>query len=175
VETALAESLRLTPRLERQVALVLREQQLEPAWHGRLPVLLLERCWLQLGVVPVERLAIVLPPDCTAAAPELERFRQGLRAGLSPAAAEAHCWREFGEQACRQALLRHWRAQERGDAGWTLEVYLHLLAHYRQAFAAPGHRPLPLLELAPGGRGEQHRLRWLVAPGTPDAAHLPPD
>lgn len=164
VETAEAASLKLTPRLELELAGWQRQQQLEQHWHGDLPVLLLDRCWLQLRAVAVERLATLLPPDCTAAAPELEAFRHCCRQGLSPAAAEAHCWREFGEEACRLALMRHWRAQERSQGGWTLQIYLDALARYRQAFDVAGPRPLPLLVLARAGSAEPHRLLWLVAP-----------
>ena len=38
-------------------------------WHGQLPVVLLDRCWLQLRAVAVEDLARVLPPDSSADAP----------------------------------------------------------------------------------------------------------
>lgn len=175
VETALPTSLKLTPRLELQLARRLQGQQREDHWHGRLPVLLLDRCWLQLQEVPVERLAAHLPPDCTAAAPELAAFRHWCRQGLSPEAAEAHCWQEFGQEACGLALKRHWQAQERGHGGWTLTTYLDFLSRYRRCFAAAGPRPLPLLVMARIGSGEPHRLLWLVAPGTLDAAHLPPD
>lgn len=164
VETAEAASLKLTPRLELELARRLHHQQQERHWHGALPVLLLDRCWLQLRAVPVERLTLELPPDCTAAAPELEAFRRCCREGLSPEAAEAHCWREFGEEACRLALKRHWQAQERGHGGWTLESYLAFLARYRQSFVAAGPRPLPLLLLARAGSAEPLRLLWLAAP-----------
>ncbi|MCT0218337.1 hypothetical protein KQ304_04865 [Synechococcus sp. CS-1329] len=164
VETAQAASLKLTPRLELELARLLLLQQQEQHWHGGLPVLVLDRCWLQLQVLAVERLAAELPPDCTAEAPELEAFRQCCRQGLSPAAAEAHCWREFGEEACRLALKRHWQAQERGHGGWTLPTYLAFLARYRQSLTAPGPRPLPLLVLPRAGSGESQRLLWLVAP-----------
>ena len=81
VETAQAASLKLTPRLEQELARFLQLQQLEQHWHGGLPVLLLDRCWLRLQAVAVERLAAELPPDCTAAAPELEAFRRCCRDG----------------------------------------------------------------------------------------------
>lgn len=164
VETAQAASLKLTPRLEQELARFLQLQQLEQHWHGGLPVLLLDRCWLRLQAVAVERLAAELPPDCTAAAPELEAFRRCCRDGLSPDEAEAHCWREFGEDACRLALKRHWQAQERGHRGWTLQAYLAFLDRYRQAFAMAGPSPLPLLVLARSGTAEAHRMLWLVAP-----------
>ena len=38
----------LTPRLQRQVDGLLKTQQQQQRWHGALPVLLLDRCWLQL-------------------------------------------------------------------------------------------------------------------------------
>ncbi len=166
----------LTPRQQGQLAGALEQQQRRERWDGELPVLLLNRCWLRLESVPVERLAQRLPPDATAAAPELERFRHWRRAGLGVLAAEARCWEEFGPHACRAALRRHWEARERGHHGWTLETYLDLLGQYRVRIEASGPKPLPLIVLARGGgdRGD-HELHWLVASGGIDAAHLPPD
>ncbi len=138
-------------------------------WHGGLPVLLLERCWLRLSRVPVERLAQRLPPDCSQEAPELCRYRELVATGRSPWEAERLCWEDFGAEACREALRKFWAAQERGTQGWTLETYLDLLQQYRQRFAQEGPRPVPLLVLArregPERRG-RHRLLWLG----PDAA-----
>ncbi len=138
-------------------------------WNGQLPVLLLNRCWLRLTVVPVERLAFELPPDLSRAAPELERFRALIQAGHPAWQAQQLCWLEFGAEACHQALRAYWRAQEsRAHRGWTLERYLDVLASYRQAFAADPQRPLPLIVLArPAGQGadpstlEDHGLFWL--------------
>jgi hypothetical protein len=138
-------------------------------WSGQLPVLLLNRCWLRLSVVPVERLAHALPPDLSRAAPELAHYRTLIQEGHSPWQAQQLCWLEFGAEACQQALRNYWRAQEsRAHGGWTLERYLAVLASYRQAFAADHPRPLPLIVLArPTGQGvapatvEDHGLFWL--------------
>lgn len=139
-------------------------------WHGGLPVLLLERCWLRLSRVSVEHLAQRLPPDCSQEAPELCRYRELVAAGLSAWEAERVCWEDFGADACRDALCNYWTAQERGTQGWTLETYLELLQQYRQRFALESPRPVPLLVLArregPGRLG-RHRLLWL-GPGTAD-------
>ena len=133
-------------------------------WHGHLPVLLLERCWLRLSAVRVEELAGRLPPDSSWDAPELVHYRQLLEWGHSPLAAEQLCWLEFGTDACRQAQLRLWGAQERGNQGWTLEIYLQLLRDYRRRFETGEPRRLPLLVLArrqEGRRGSVHQLAWL--------------
>ncbi|MCP9899229.1 hypothetical protein KBZ12_00830 [Cyanobium sp. Cruz CV13-4-11] len=133
-------------------------------WHGGLPVLLLERCWLRLSRVSVEHLAQRLPPDCSQEAPELCRYRELVAAGLSGWEAERVCWEDYGAEACREALRKYWSAQERGTQGWTLETYLDLLQQYRQRFALERPRPVPLLVLA---RREgaaclgRHRLLWL--------------
>ncbi|MDM7954525.1 MAG: hypothetical protein QUV07_15095 [Cyanobium sp. CZS 25K] len=138
-------------------------------WHGGLPVLLLERCWLRLSRVAVEHLASRLPPDCSQEAPELRRYRELVADGRSAWEAERLCWEDFGAEACREALRRFWAAQERGTQGWTLETYLELLHQYRLRFASEGPRPVPLLVLArregSPHRG-RHRLLWLG----PDAA-----
>jgi hypothetical protein len=154
----------LTPRLQRQAAQWLADLQTVRAWHGGLPVLLLERCWLRLSRVPVADLALRLPPNATRAAPELSLYRELLEQGLSPWQAEQQCWREFGSEACHQALRRHWQVLENGDHGWTLERYLALLQDYRDRFARERPRPLPLLVLARAGEDPRlacHQLLWL--------------
>ncbi|KEF43296.1 MAG: hypothetical protein ER33_00700 [Cyanobium sp. CACIAM 14] len=138
-------------------------------WHGGLPVLLLERCWLRLSRVAVEELAQRLPPDCSQEAPELRRYRELVADGLPPLEAERLCWEDFGAEACREALLRLWAAQERGNQGWTLETYLGLLQEYRRRFCQGGGRSLPLLVLArreAPGRLSRHRLLWLDPDGS---------
>lgn len=138
------------------------------AWNGQLPVLLLNRCWLRLTVVPVDRLALELPPDLSRSAPELERWRALIEAGHPAWQAQQLCWHEFGAEACHQALRRFWRAQERHSHGWTLERYLDFLADYRHRLAHERPRHLPLIVLArPTDRQatppvvEDHGLFWL--------------
>jgi hypothetical protein len=161
---------RLTARQNEQVARCLDQLQASSVWHGGLPVLLLERCWLRLTPVPVEQLAQRLPPDSSRDAPELVQFRWLLGQGHSPSTAEQLCWLEFGPEACRQAQRRFWQAQEQGNQGWSLERYLDLLRQYRQRFdqaiGAAGQRQLPLLVLARSGDappGSVHDLVWLRA------------
>jgi hypothetical protein len=147
--------------LHRRLALLQDEQR----WHGGLPVLLLDRCWLRLESVRIDRLASRLPPDSSREAPELARYRELLAAGLQEWQAQQICWQEFGGDACREALQRFWRAQERGNQGWTLERYLALVQEYRQRFFSQECRPLPLLVLARQGlpAASQHDLHWLHA------------
>lgn len=165
----------LTPGQQARVQQLLAEQQGQASWHGGVPVLVLERCWLRLRATPVEQLARLLPPDSTAEAPELVRFRELRQQGLSEGAAQAHCWEEFGPAACQLALRRHWQALEGPHHGWTLDAYLTFLRTYRARFAAGQERPLPLLVLGRRGSQEPHRIHWLVETGALDAAHLPPD
>ena len=160
----------LTPRLQAQVDQLLSQLQQERAWHGDLPVLLLDRCWLRLQVVAVQRLARVLPPDASAEAPELVRYRTLQRQGLTDLEAQEQCWQEFGREACAEALRRFWLLQERGNHGWTLPAYLQLLAHYRQQVESPGPTSLPLLVLARPGSNEAHHLSWCW-PTTPPMRH----
>jgi hypothetical protein len=167
--------LSLTGRQEAELRRLLLRQQQERHWHGRLPVMLLDRCWLRLETVEVARLASVLPPDSTAEAPELVRFRHWLQEGFDPLQAEARCWQEFGAEACREALRRHWLAQDQGNHGWTLMAYLQVLRHYRGGLERSMMRPLPLIVLARPGSREVHCIHWLVPSGSLDAAHLPPD
>ncbi|MEY4430435.1 MAG: hypothetical protein RLZZ533_371, partial [Cyanobacteriota bacterium] len=84
----------LTPGLQRRIEAHLHEQQRAVGWSGERPVLLLERCWLRLRVVPVAQLAVALPPDSSAEAPELSRFRQLRAEGRDGLAAQEQCWRE---------------------------------------------------------------------------------
>ena len=150
----------LTPRLQARADQLLAQLQHECHWHGDLPVLLLDRCWLRLQEVPVRRLAQVLPPDASADAPELVRFRQLCRDGLSQLDAQDQCWREFGRGACAAALQRFWRMQEQGNHGWTLAAYLELLSGYRRPFEQRGAKPLPLLVLARTDSPDPHLLHW---------------
>ncbi|WP_411875995.1 hypothetical protein [Vulcanococcus limneticus] len=159
-DNALQSSALETPRLRQRLDRLLAQQQREKLWHGELPVLLLERCWLRLEVVPVRRLAQVLPPDASPEAPELVRFRELRRQGLTAELAQERCWEEFGREACSRALRRFWRAQDQPGPGWTLERYLLLLDLYRRHLQTPGPRPLPLLVLARAGSAEPHRLEW---------------
>jgi hypothetical protein len=150
----------LTPALRQRIEQLLEAQQSQRGWGAERPVLLLERCWLRLKTVPVAQLAVALPPDSSAEAPELSRFRQLRTEGFEGLAAQEQCWREFGREACSEALRRFWRAQEQGNHGWTFERYLELLEHYRRHLEAEGPRPVPLLVLARQGSGAPHDLHW---------------
>ncbi len=153
-----------TPAQRLEVGQRLADLQICPSWHGGLPVLLLERCWLRLSCVAVEELARRLPPDASREAPELERYRQLLACGHPGWQAQQICWEEFGAQACREALVRYWDARERGLQGWTLQQYLDLLSAYRRNFEEHRPRALPLLVLARAADGpprDAHRLLWL--------------
>lgn len=139
-------------------------------WSGQLPVALLDRCWLKLRAVPVERLAFVLPPDTTAEAPELVRYRELIATGLNPWDAQLQCWQEFGQAACQQAQQRFWSLQEQGNHQWTLQHYLALLQDYRGLWKGSSARQLPLLVLARAGQNEAHQLFWL-GPDGPSMRH----
>jgi hypothetical protein len=162
----------LTPRQQALVDREMRRVQAARSWDGDLPVLLLERCWLRLTVLPVRDLARRLPTDVTAEAPELVRYRELLEAGHPAWCAQQIAWEEFGSQACREALRRHWQAQDRGNHGWTLQRYLELVRHYRHGIEHRRRRAVPLIVLARAGedpRREGHRLLWL-RPGGGDHA-----
>lgn len=166
--------LSLTPRQWVEVERRLQEVAAAPLWHGALPVLLLERCWLRLSCVGVEQLLERLPPDGSRDAPELLRWRELNAEGLPAHAAQQQCWQEFGAEACQAALHRFWRVQELGDHGWNPDSYLRLLNDYRRRFALPHPRSLPLLVLARADerdRHEPHRLHWLTA--TPGGSEGP--
>jgi hypothetical protein len=154
----------LTPRLSQHASHWLAQVESADHWHGGLPVLLLERCWLRLTAVPVAQLAGQLPPDLSWDAPELVHYRQLLEQGVPPLSAEQLCWHEFGAEACHLAQQRLWRVQERGNQGWTLERYLELLRLYRQRLEQGSPRELPLLVLARPSEASQaslHELIWL--------------
>ena len=144
---------------QRLVGLQRREQ-----WNGDLPILLLDRCWLRLTTLRVRDLLLRLPPDISRDAPELARYRELRTTGHPSWVAQQICWDDFGAQACREALLRFWDAQDCGNSGWTLERYLHLIRDYRRRFQEQKPRTLPMLVLGRSGcRGEKenHRLLWL--------------
>ena len=172
--TATHDGLFLLERQWCQVRQALEELSASERWHGGLPVLLLERCWLRLSRVAVADLATHLPPDCSHDAPELRRYRELMAGGLPSWEAQRLCWEEFGAEACRDALRLYWAAQERGTRGWTLETYLDLLKDYRRRFELPCGRCLPLLVLArrqSPAHSDRHRLIWL---GPDGAGERPP-
>ncbi len=141
--------------------------------QGRLPVLLLDRCWLRLEVVPIDGLPQRLPPDSSAEAPELVRYGQLRAAGIDPWPAQLQCWEEFGAHSFQQALRRHWEQLDHGGDGWTLAAYLDLRRRYRQNLHR-GRPRLPLLVLPRQGSGEPHRIHWLQPPfllGRPSMRH----
>jgi hypothetical protein len=171
----------LTEAHQRQVVTCLTQLERADAWRGDLPVLLLNRCWLRLSVIPVDRLAFELPPDLSRAAPELVRYADLIDAGCPAHHAQQQCWLEFGPEAFHLALQRFWKVQERGPHVWTLERYLDVLKTYRKRFATERPRPIPLLVLArPSGRSscastiEVDGLFWLrpgLAMGEPPMRH----
>lgn len=130
-------------------------------WSGELPVVVHERCWLRLRAVPVASLCRHVPPDTSAEAPELVRYRERLSQGEDPWVAQLHCWEEFGQQACQQAQRTYWQRQEAGGGGWTLNHYLALISRYRRQLEQGGPRSLPLLLLPRSASRESHRLLWL--------------
>lgn len=154
----------LTPRQWTEVEAHLAAVQGTLQWHGGLPVLLHERCWLRLSCLPLANLLLRLPPDTSRDAPELVRYRQLLASGHPSWQAQQLCWDDFGAQACRAALRRFWEVQEHGNHGWTLERYVDLVDTYRHQFQDDRPRALPLLVMARfdgRNRREPHQLHWL--------------
>jgi hypothetical protein len=154
------QQLLLTPRLQQRAEQLIEQTQQQRCWNGDLPVLLLERCWLRLQVVSVGELARRLPPDSTAEAPELVRFRELRRGGAGNLEAQELIWQEFGRERCAEALRRYWSAQDRGNHGWTLSRYLQLIDRYREGVESSGATPIPLLLLARSGSSDSHELHW---------------
>ena len=138
----------LTPGNWARIEACLNSLQREETWHGGLPVLLLERCWLRLSCVPVQELVLRLPPDCSGEAPELVRYGELLAQGWRPWLALQQCWHEFGPTACQEALQRFWSAKDSQPHSWTLEDYLALMGEYRLRFVHQRPRSLPLIVLA---------------------------
>ena len=156
----------LLPRHLLEAQRHLQGLQQASCWDGELPVVLLDRCWLRLEVLPIAGLCRRLPPDASREAPELVRYRELLDRGLPALEAQQMCWSEFGPQACHQAQRRFWNACEQGLRVWTLEDFLSLLEGYRLRFNHCRPRPLPLLVLAREGealQGGRHQLIWLDA------------
>ncbi|MEB3200772.1 MAG: hypothetical protein VKK62_09635 [Synechococcaceae cyanobacterium] len=154
----------LSPSQRREAWRQLGRVLQSPDWHGDLPVLLLERCWLRLEVVAIDALCSRLPADPSREAPELVRYRELLAQGQPDWLAQQLCWQEFGAEACQQALRVYWQAQEQGRRVWTLETYLALRQDYRRRCEQADPWPLPLLVLARADEarsGARHRLHWL--------------
>ncbi len=157
----------LSERQRGQLHTWLEELRRAPGWSGDLPVALLDRCWLSLRAVPVAALAGRLPPDASAEAPELTRYRQLIALGVPGWTAQQQCWEEFGNASCQLAQQRFWECQEQGNHDWTLARYLALVQAYRESLASGSPRRLPLLVLARPGSGDPHQLHWLQPLGLP--------
>lgn len=160
----MVDTAQILPRHLQEAERQLQRLQQARRWDGELPVLLLDRCWLRLEVLPIAGLCRRLPPDASREAPELVRYRELLDRGLPALVAQQMCWNEFGALACHQAQRRFWQASEQGLRVWTLEDFLNLLEGYRHSFANGRPRPLPLLVLAREGealQGGRHQLHWL--------------
>jgi hypothetical protein len=151
----------LTPRQWHLLRAWQAELSTADGWTGNLPVALLDRCWLRLRRVPMAQLAAFLPPDASAEAPELVRYREWLERGHPGWQAECLCWQEFGSEACQQALRRHWQQREQDPGDWTLKRYLELVSRYRAQLNGDGERRLPLLVLGRAGTRDPHQLLWL--------------
>jgi hypothetical protein len=148
------------------------QQQLhhEKKWHAKLPVLLLNRCWLKLETLTVSQLLARLPVDSSAHAPELVRFRQLMNVGLAVAEAEQSCWEEFGADACHLALRRYWQEQQQPQQLWSLEEYLALMGRYRQGIEA-GLAELPLLLMPRPQDPQRLSCHWYPGLAPDDAPH----
>lgn len=160
------EALLFSERQQRQLRQWQRQLQQAEAWSGELPVALLEPAWLRLRAVPVQQLAVALPPELAAEAPELVRYRQLTAQGWPAWEAEQQCWQDFGSDACQRALRQLWQRLERPERGWSLDDYLALLQAYRHQLESDQPRRLPLLLIDPGG-SEPHRLLWLHGSSQP--------
>ena len=76
------------PRLQQQLKRCQAQVSKAEAWHGELPVPVLNRSWLQLEVINVAALLERFPADSSAHAPELMRFRTLLQQDVPADAAE---------------------------------------------------------------------------------------
>jgi len=160
----------LLESLQRQLQRCQRQLQLEKNWHGKLPVLLLNRCWLRLETLTVSQLLTRIPVDSSAHAPELVRFRQLMNAGLAVGEAEQSCWEEFGADACHLALRRYWEEQQQPHQLWSLEEYLALVGRYRQGIEA-GAAELPLLLMPRPHDPQRLSCHWYPGRASDDAPH----
>ncbi len=160
----------LLQRLQEQLQRCQRQIQREQQWHGKLPVLLLNRCWLRLETLPVSQLLARLPVDSSAHAPELVRFRQLLDGGIPVAEAEQSCWEEFGADACHRALRRYWEVQQQPQQLWSLEEYLSLVSRYRQGIEAAAAE-LPLLVMPRPQDPQRLSCHWYPGQASGDAPH----
>ena len=165
-EAGRLDALLLSAHQRRQLEDWQHQLQQAPAWSGELPVALLEPAWRRLQGVPVARLALVLPPELAAEAPELVRYRQLTAAGWPAWEAEQQCWLDFGSEACQRALRQLWQRLERPERGWSLADYLGLLQTYRHQLESGQQRRLPLVVVAASG-GEPHQLLWLHGSSRP--------
>ena len=142
----------LTGRQRQALQNLLSDMRSSLAWSWQLPVLIRQRCWLRLEMIPLGDLHRWLPPDGREDAPELARYRELVAQGWSPLQAQDQCWQEFGDDACRTALQRFWASQQERQHDWTRTVAVQVSRidqslqaidrirdhHHSDAGAAPG-------------------------------------
>ena len=140
---------------------VLQDVNAADGWSWQRPVLLRNRCWMQLNRIQLDQLHRLLPPDGHAEAPELVHYQTLLSEGIDPLVAQQRCWDEFGIDDCQRALQSFWTSQERSNHGWTAQRYRTLVSLYRDCIER-GINTIPMLVLARKGSSEPHQLHWLT-------------
>jgi hypothetical protein len=141
---------------------VLSDVNAAEGWSWQRPVLLRNRCWMQLNQIQLDQLHRFLPPDVHAEAPELVHYQTLVREGIDPLVAQQSCWDEFGIDDCQRALQTFWISQERPNHCWTAQRYRSLVSLYRDCIER-GINTIPMLVLARQGSSEPHQLHWLTA------------
>ena len=130
-------------------------------WSFEAPVFIFDRCWLRLEKIRFHELTQRLPPDNSAEAPELIRYKHLLLEKNDRLLALQECWFEFGMEDFYRAFRSYWEYQEKGNQGWTFSRYLDTLNKYRESFEISSIS-VPLIVLTREHTADEHLVEWIV-------------
>ncbi len=130
------------------------------SWSWQLPVFLLNRCWLRLEKIKINELALYLPLDNSAEAPELKKYNQRIISGQDSLLALQECWNEFGMEDFYRALRISWKWECIGNKGWTYQKYISFINQYKKKII---HKELevPIIVLGRESSKDNHKVRWI--------------
>ncbi len=129
-------------------------------WSLDSPVFLFDRCWLRLEKIQLSQLSKRLPTDNSCEAPELIKYKQLLEERSDNLLAVQECWAEFGIEDFHRAIRNYWYWQDKGNHGWTFNVYSNLISQYKLSFKETTIL-IPLIILGRRNSPEKHVVAWL--------------
>ena len=132
----------------------------DESWSWKLPVFLLNRCWLRLEKITINELSLYLPLDNSAEAPELKKYNERIKSGQDALLALQECWNEFGMEDFYRALRVSWDWKCIGNKGWTYKKYIAFINQYKKKVDQQ-KLELPIIVLGRQNTKDTHTIRWV--------------